>query len=631
MILHYIWIKEYCNIKEQGFHFTDKYTISFDINTEVLSIKENEKHLPNFFGENIESITGIIGENGTGKSNLLNFIMQRLASFHRGSWSSFKDNQLQGIFILDNGIYCHTSLNISNLKRLQKEEFNIFYFNESIGTYGKTRLKVNKHDYDDEIHENRYLNYSNIFDYGFNGNWYEHFDISTNGLISNAGHYYSQYNSYYPNENKIDRLSKYVEEETKRQIQFVYEYQTIDNIIPFQLPNEIYIALDEKKNSIPYDFWELKGLIHLRGIHTQNSIYTRPKNQKDKSSVFLKLFLNKLMDFLIYSYPEAFKNFTDENYRTFIYENDYRGLMSILDNEIVKQILNLRKALDKIVKNVKFPDHEKITYRDFASDFEKYGAFTIEIKKTNLSSLNEFIQLSFGVLQNKNFLNFFWEGLSSGQLNMLILYSRFYYATKNYLDYEPQHDQYKHIIILVDEGETYFHPKWQADFLRNVLTFLKKIIPNKTIQIVITSNSPFIASDLPKSCINFLSRDTNGNCQVQSGLSQHKETFGANIHTLYTDAFFMPNSLMGTFAKDKIMKLISVINGDLPFDSEIPDLDSIQAHINILGEPILKTQLQKQLDSLRLKKIDEIDLIKGQMRILSRRLKRLEEENNDTN
>ena len=46
--------------------------------------------------------------------------------------------------------------------------------------------------------------------------------------------------------------------------------------------------------------------------------------------------------------------------------------------------------------------------------------------------------------------------------------------------------------------------------------------------------------------------------------------------------------------------------------------------ISIIGEPILKKQLQRMLDSKRLSKIDEIDMLKAQMSEIQQKIKKLE-------
>ena len=68
-----------------------------------------------------------------------------------------------------------------------------------------------------------------------------------------------------------------------------------------------------------------------------------------------------------------------------------------------------------------------------------------------------------------------------------------------------------------------------------------------------------------------------------------ENTFGANIHTLLKNGFFMPNLPIGEFAYGKINKLFGKLNsGELDPDN---DLDDIYQEILLVGEPFLRNQL----------------------------------------
>jgi hypothetical protein len=74
MQLLYIYLEEYRNFKRQGFSFTKEYNISFKEAEEkiIFNIEENPNHIVDFFdNESILDVTAIIGENGSGKSNII--------------------------------------------------------------------------------------------------------------------------------------------------------------------------------------------------------------------------------------------------------------------------------------------------------------------------------------------------------------------------------------------------------------------------------------------------------------------------------------------------------------------------------------------------------------------------------
>ena len=104
--------------------------------------------------------------------------------------------------------------------------------------------------------------------------------------------------------------------------------------------------------------------------------------------------------------------------------------------------------------------------------------------------------------------------------------------------------------ILLDEIDLGLHPQWQKKFLNLILNIFKNY--SIKLNIILTSHSTFILSDLPKENIIFLEKGK----QVYP-FEDGKQTFGANIHTLLSHGFFMKEGLMGEFAKEKIQSIIN--------------------------------------------------------------------------
>jgi len=104
-------------------------------------------------------------------------------------------------------------------------------------------------------------------------------------------------------------------------------------------------------------------------------------------------------------------------------------------------------------------------------------------------------------------------------------------------------------IFLFDEPNNNLHPQWEKLFIEYIIEVLKEY-PKINFHIVISSHSPFIISDLPKENVIFLKDG------VQVKGIDREQTFGANIHTLLSDGFFMEDGLMGEFAKGKINEII---------------------------------------------------------------------------
>lgn len=166
----------------------------------------------------------------------------------------------------------------------------------------------------------------------------------------------------------------------------------------------------------------------------------------------------------------------------------------------------------------------------------------------------------------------------------------------------------KNILLLLDEIDLYLHPEWQRKFLMQLATRLEKEHPDRKIQLVITTHSPLVLSDIPSGNIIYL--DNQNNQCVVTARPEANETFGANIHTLLKDSFYLERSL-GDFAYAKIREVIDDLQGLKNWGKEDPTekqrkleekctreahQEKCRAHkqmIDIIGEPIIKGKLQR--------------------------------------
>lgn len=199
-------------------------------------------------------------------------------------------------------------------------------------------------------------------------------------------------------------------------------------------------------------------------------------------------------------------------------------------------------------------------------------------------------QLSF------NKLGVFCE-LSSGEQMLLKMYGKLWNALTS-LNEQNWDIQNKSILIMLDEADLTLHPEWQRSLLQKLKYSLNTFFKDFNIQLILTSHSPFLVSDLPRENIIFLAKEENE-------LPDH--TFGANIHSLYRNSFFLENGLMGEFAKGKINDIIKyIINPKSKFSKK--KLKECRFIIEQIGEPVLRNKLEKLLDDKikQTKKKDEL-------------------------
>ena len=191
--------------------------------------------------------------------------------------------------------------------------------------------------------------------------------------------------------------------------------------------------------------------------------------------------------------------------------------------------------------------------------------------------------------------DFKWKSMSGGEESIFQLLSLLLPAIEASID---KVEKKSVVHICLDEVENNLHPKWQRKLVTFLLSFfnvIQRTRYNEYKQVVyihlhIATHSPFLLSDIPKSNIIFLDKDENGQCTVVKGIRDKKETFGANIHTLLSDGFFMDDGLIGAFAKEKINIIILNLN-DEEYEPEDDEKINVLQTIKLIGEPFLKRKL----------------------------------------
>lgn len=149
----------------------------------------------------------------------------------------------------------------------------------------------------------------------------------------------------------------------------------------------------------------------------------------------------------------------------------------------------------------------------------------------------------------------------------------------------------KTIIILLDEPDLQLHPEWQQKFISLLLDLLYAYFPKVKFQIILTTHSPILLSDIPRKNVIFINKNPDGKSVVCSDLNL-KETFAANIHTLYNNSFFLDGVPIGEFAKHKIEEIYDRIESGQIDNNTLYDIYRI-------GEPILRNILLQKYDSKR--------------------------------
>ena len=197
-----------------------------------------------------------------------------------------------------------------------------------------------------------------------------------------------------------------------------------------------------------------------------------------------------------------------------------------------------------------------------------------------------------------------FDPLSAGENAILNQFAEFY-QTFRYLDKV-------HVIVAIDEGELYLHPDWQREYIDSLYRFFKFYShlyrKEQTYQLIVTSHSPFVVSDIPRSSLVFLEKDQDGLTKVSESKT-HLPTFAGNIFELFNDGFFLTEFVSG-FAYDKIDDAIKFLDGGK--QNSFNELTDVEAFTKLIGESLIREELEKLIEQRKRGFGDYFEIYKGQ-------------------
>jgi hypothetical protein len=181
-------------------------------------------------------------------------------------------------------------------------------------------------------------------------------------------------------------------------------------------------------------------------------------------------------------------------------------------------------------------------------------------------------------------------------------------------------------LIFIDEGELYYHPEWQRSYIKTLVDNINDTKTQSKLQVVITTNSPFIISDILSEDITYLSREEK----------DFECTFGQNIHKLLKANFFMSYTI-GEYSRqviEQIMKWLYYeenvvdVGQELGhyFGNQIEPKDyyeKIRCLIEKIGESIYREKLLEMLSESKMGKGFEMELLLRQKSEIERKLEEL--------
>lgn len=600
MKLLFIYIHQYKGIREQGFNLSADFDINFENDSDrpFLSIDKKEENQAQIFHNNIIDIKGIIGENGAGKTSLLDFISNECFANVLFQNSKVKSNRLL-VYEHEGRIKVVVGRKWKLVEELVKVKGEVdFSFQKDTIWLDKKELFWG--DIPDFL-RTKFVLFSNVFD--------RKDSVEANGLINVSTNYLltKDVDNYLNGETGVAQVTAHRIRELNRQVRFALKF---NDFLPFTRPSKMDVTFSNRVAAtlradrmkfddgpeISEDSFAVRIDNWLKQIESDEAV----QFYDSKSTFLVKLQQAYLTYFIRYELmPNGQIDF-----------DNYNELAKALFDKILLRVRGINKwiELDEIIDEAKhfeaqlrYQEH-KIISETWSNKLTAFRNLEVLLNKSIQDKLvfNKRVRLDINIgeelleyyessLHITDYLSVSLPELSTGEGAFLTLFSRFFAVTDKKWYPNENIKNSDNLVVLIDEGDLYFHPYWQSRFIQFMNQILPAIFKGKKLQILVTSHSQFIASDLPSDNLLFLRRGSEEFCEVVDG---PKNTFAANIHDLLSDAFFLKGAHIGEFAKSIIYKILD----DLEGKSEKRNFSNqeLKKLIELIGEDWVKSQLQEK-------------------------------------
>lgn len=628
MELIYAWIGEFRTYKNVGINFSNKFIVNYDDNKKTIDIKRNESYR-SIYPDYITNINAIVGKNGVGKTNLLDMIGLRI-----------RDRNI------NNEEYIITSKDGSPIKGIHKADDEVvhkLYNYFLLYYYGEYENENNCFIFETdniESYSDMFISLENIAPsktYSDNKGWAsficninnkklsyiddvseEQSKLCTLSFRENFSSKNYDYRHDKPEDDPIicipRRTSKFKCTLLNKKIQFIYNQLQIDSRELFRNTEYTlkikyetsYIHRSKDDFKLPYSYKKsenknnilklLESFIYLYHHHLYIMSFTSPNDKKtqEKERKALEDINKKLYD--ISPLSAKFDDFLEY----------YRNIIRVISEDHFNQ----KYLSDHAIKSFNYLIKELLN-NDLLLIDENSISFKIT-KDTLIDKISDFINVAIDERENElapfpmyqHFFEYSIEDISDGELAFLDIFTSLYEQIEEFTT------EKSHYIILFDEPESRFHPELARTFINQLIRALKDLSntekPSKIIksfQVIISTHSPFILSDIPSDNIVYIEKNINGNSIPKN---KDVKTLGSNIHTLLKDGFFM-SSTIGEYTKLKIkavIKFLEYYKNDSYLENddthkEIYTIHSIEECLYIIqsiGEPTIRRKLMKMYD-----------------------------------
>lgn len=635
-----IWIEEHVIIKNQFFNFGGKVDFKFQFDPEKRSLyiegQNNENYVDLFENyKNISSVTGLIGMNGCGKTTILKmfntieaelpfalpivFVMEHDEGKEKMEYSiityysnkKLTDRQPIDIQLPDKGIV--------SLDRLQKEEVEITddinpFYDCQILFYSSLYSSQNDKYLSEYNPRNRSVQYRTLL------------ELSPEKLSNQLDKFeQDKKNKVIYHEASFNVLRPYFHNRLKLQIYFLTKLQTehkdlIKRLNGIKFPDKIRIDInrfifEKSKQLMARSHYRGFGKIQKLNEHCFHLI----AEEKD-----LKISLKNEITIVLFNYCFAYDFFQQggpslvdlEKFisETELDENIFNSIRSYMiaqtrtnDRSDLGKSIRIFDELDSLTNNV------EITKDDGLFNFASYD---LKLNERGWQFLDKFLDIGYNL--EDSFMNFSWIGLSAGEEGLLTQFTELYHGIREV--------ESNSCLISIDEGELFLHAEWQRKYLFSLVEFINHFMghfhDDVKAQLILTSHSSFIPSDLTRDNLVFFEKNKETGLIRINNSFKHEATLGGNLFNLLSNSFYL-DDFIGEFGKRKIQGFLEelYVHRDSGRKISLDNYLTMEKKINSVGDELIRNRMLEILNMIP----SEYEDVEAEIEKLKRQLKALEQ------
>lgn len=645
MELVYMYIQSFDEIiVEEEINFSNNFCVNMNEKKELI-IKDKENNFNSFYGENIKNITMLLGKNGSGKTSILDILGMK-SDDRINNYKRNKNNSYFILYSIGNNEFLLEYVGVGILRQISNihskfrnyidHQFDIFGI-ERIKKYGDKLiidLDVESRKVAEKIKTSYILNDSNSriqIKYKQNES-----EIKNNRI----SHFYKLCNGKLDEYNYIKNLNDKVVKSSNVRLSIECNIPEINTM---EFGSNLSHSLKEQElfnmfKSNLYNNYNPKFSLYMsKKVEQKIGKTILNKANYDNKQIFIldllckyivNEFYNKIYNRLKSNTSDIEKDnneiskITDEELDSLLKyccskNFDYTSLDSLIAVDIMEELEMINKAvkffrekgrdkIEELTYLLRYLNSRIFTVESFYSnDYFKYIDTVIKkIQSIDISYFNE-DEISIGVnvddkdiesflktfdqyspatnpasvVRIENILKLKFKNLSQGENYYFSLYSKLYDILK-----DSNKDELT--VLLLDEPDQSLHPDWSRCFINNIVNESKKY--NMNLQIVITTHSPFMVSDIIKDNVYLLNKDLEIGKSYINNINEEAKihnTFASNIYEVLKMSFFLDKT-MGEFSYNKIVEWIEKIERRDTSDNNLKE------SLELIGEKIIRNKLQ---------------------------------------